>query len=369
MRSALLILPILSGVMWGAAGIFVRTLSEYGFDGQTIAFSRVLIAMVMMLLLILATDRRMLSFKRHDIWLFILCAVSMTGLNVFYTIAADELSLSLAAVLLSLSPVFMVLIARVIFGEAITRRKVVCIAVSVVGCVLVSGYLENGSSLSMFGVASGIVAAVFYAAYGIASKKASASGYSVYTTLFYCMLISMVILIPFSDLGIVADYAGEGAGEIGFLILQAAVASFLPYILYSVAMARIEAGTGSLLAACGEPVAAALFGLLVFAEVPSPLMVVGMALAIGAMAAICMNPRRKGNLAENQRRSWRSITMRMRPAFPDSRNPFREYSEIAPAFLSLTSRTIRRAPEERAIPSTRSMASEPMPRPRYPSKR
>ena len=137
---------------------------------------------------------------------------------------------------------------------------------------------------------------------GIASKKASASGYSVYTTLFYCMLISMIILIPFSDLGIVADYAGEGAWEIGFLVLQAAVASFLPYILYSVAMARIEAGTGSLLAACGEPVAATVFGLLVFAEVPSPLMVVGMALAIGAMAAICMNPKREGNLAARSER-------------------------------------------------------------------
>lgn len=80
------------------------------------------------------------------------------------------------------------------------------------------------------------------------------------------------------------------------------MASFLPYILYSVAMARIEAGTGSLLAACGEPVAAAVFGLLVFAEVPSPLMVVGMALAIGAMAAICMNPKRKGNLAAQSER-------------------------------------------------------------------
>ena len=67
MVSALLILPILSGVMWGAAGIFVRTLSDYGFDGQTIAFTRVLIAMVMMLLLIMATDRRMLAFRRRDI--------------------------------------------------------------------------------------------------------------------------------------------------------------------------------------------------------------------------------------------------------------------------------------------------------------
>ena len=226
----------------------------------------------------------------------------MTCLNVFYTIAADELSLSLAAVLLSLSPVFMVLIARVIFGETITRRKVVCIAVSIIGCILVSGFLESRSSISVFGVICGIAAAVFYAAYGIASKKASANGYSVYTTLFYCMLISMIILIPFSDIGMVVDYAGEGAWEIGFLILQAAVASFLPYILYSVAMSRLEAGTGSLLAACGEPVAAAVFGLLVFAEVPSPLMVIGMALAIGAMAAICMNPKRKGNLAARSER-------------------------------------------------------------------
>ena len=56
-------------------------------------------------------------------------------------------------------------------------------------------------------------------------------------------------------------------------------------------------GAVALLAACGEPVAAAVFGLLVFAEVPSPLMVVGMILAIGAMATICMTPKRNGNLA------------------------------------------------------------------------
>ena len=35
MKSALLLLPILSGVMWGAAGVFVRTLSDYGMDSAT----------------------------------------------------------------------------------------------------------------------------------------------------------------------------------------------------------------------------------------------------------------------------------------------------------------------------------------------
>lgn len=39
MKSVLLLLPILSGIMWGAAGVFVRTLSDYGMDSATIVFS------------------------------------------------------------------------------------------------------------------------------------------------------------------------------------------------------------------------------------------------------------------------------------------------------------------------------------------
>ena len=293
MKSALLILPILSGVMWGAAGIFVRSLSEYGMDGGTIVFARTSIATLMMLALVLATEKSIPRFHPRDLWIFIGSAVSMIGLNLCYTIAVDALSLSLAAVLLSMSPIFMVIIAHAVFGERITRRKVICIAVSIVGCSLVSGLLEGDSTISALGIVSGIAAAFFYALYGILSKKASANGYSVYTTLFYCMLFSTIGTIPLTDFGITADYISEGWGNIGYLVVQAAITSFLPYILYTVAMARIEAGTGSLLAACGEPVAAAIFGLFIFAEVPSPLMVVGMILAIGAMAAICMNPKRK----------------------------------------------------------------------------
>lgn len=294
MRSALLILPILSGVMWGAAGIFVRFLSDFGMDGATITFTRTMVATLMMAVIVLAIDRTLFRFRLHDIWLFLGCALSMTGLNLCYTVAADTLSLSLAAVLLSMSPVFMVVIAHAVFGERITSRKVVCITVSIMGCVLVSGLLESGTSLSALGVMTGIAAAFFYALYGILSKRAASEGYSVYTVLFYCLLFSAVGLVPFTDFGVVSDYVGEGAWNIGFLILQSAVASVLPYILYTTAMARIEAGTGSILAACGEPVAAAMFGLLVFAEVPTPLMVVGMVMAIGSMALMCMQPKPKG---------------------------------------------------------------------------
>ena len=145
--------------------------------------------------------------------------------------------------------------------------------------------------MSASGVAAGLAAAFFYALYGILSKKSASRGYSTYTTLFYCLLISTLVLLPFSDLGTFAGFAAEGAYGIGYLILQAAVASFLPYILYTTAMARMEGGTASILAAAGEPTAAAVFGAMIFAETPTPLMLLGMLLAIGSMAAMCMPSR------------------------------------------------------------------------------
>ena len=97
-------------------------------------------------------------------------------------------------------------------------------AASIVGCVLVSGLLEGGSSLSASGIASGLAAAFFYAVYGILSKKSASKGYTTYTTLFYCLLISTVVLIPFSDLGAFAGFAAEGVWDTGYLVLHAAVA-------------------------------------------------------------------------------------------------------------------------------------------------
>ena len=300
MKSALLLLPILSGVMWGAAGVFVRTLSDYGMDSATIVFSRVSLATLMMLALILVADRRWLRFERQDLWLFIACAVAMLALNAFYTVSVDAVTLSLAAVLLSMSPVFMLAMAAILFKERVTARKVVCMFASIVGCVLVSGLVEGGSSLSVSGVTAGLAAAFFYALYGILSKRSAAKGYSTYTTLFYCLLISTLILLPFSDIGAVTGFVSEGAWEIGYMTLHTAVASFLPYILYTTSMARMEGGTASILAAAGEPTAAAVFGAMIYTEIPSPLMLLGMVLAIGSMALMCMPSREERTGAENR---------------------------------------------------------------------
>lgn len=287
MKHLFFLVAILSGVMWGSAGVFVRELSAVGMSSTTIVLSRVLPATFMMLLLILATDRSMLRIKRKDAGMFVACGLSMLIVNVSYTISAETLSLSLAAVLLGLSPVFMLILARAVFGERITAKKVVCMVAAVFGCVLVSGALEGSQTLSLVGAAIGLFGAFIYAAYGILTKRASSEGYSIFTTLFYCLLIVSIALIPFSDTGLLLSYATESWTNTGFIILHAAMASFLPFIFYSMAMVRVEAGAASILASCGEPTAAAIFGLLIYVEIPSVMMVIGMIIAIGSMAVMC----------------------------------------------------------------------------------
>lgn len=194
--SPYLIMAVMSGVLWGSAGVFVRILGDWGMDDVTVVFSRVFVAVIMLAILISITDCKLFRLKRDDVWMFVVCAFSMVALNLFYTISVGGASLSFAAVLLSMSPIFVLIMAHVIFKEAVTRRKIYCMILAIFGCVLVSGILERSDSVSAEGFVSGIAAAFFYAFYGIMSKRASASGYSTYSILFYSILISALVLLP-----------------------------------------------------------------------------------------------------------------------------------------------------------------------------
>ena len=82
--------------------------------------------------------------------MFILTGLAgMMMLNICYNEAAIRLTLSFAAVLLSLSPVFVMFMAALVFKEKITRRKAGCTFIALIGCILVSGAVDNHNSINM----------------------------------------------------------------------------------------------------------------------------------------------------------------------------------------------------------------------------
>ena len=292
MKKIAVLFPIISGGLWGSAGIFIRKLSDFGLNSYTIISSRVLIALVILFIGILILDKSLLKIKLKDAWVFMASGIlGMLGLNFCYNESVNHLSLSLAAVLLSLSPIFVIFIAAILFKEKITLRKISCMLLAILGCILASGLLENntGMKLSAIGILIGLLSAFFYALYSVVSKIAMGKGYEALTITFYSLLTLEIVLLPFTDWNILKDFViSAPVNNSIFMLLHSVFTSVLPYVLYTVSLSYIEAGKTSILAAGGEPISAMLLGMLFFSEVPTILSLIGLILTIVALSLLCM---------------------------------------------------------------------------------
>lgn len=293
------IIAILTGVMWGSGGIFIKTLDAYGMDNWTIIATRNVVAVPLLFLLIMILDKKMLKIAPKDIWMFAGAGlIGMLGMSYCYNIALTMVSMSLSAVLLSLQPVFVLILGRILFKEKLAKKKIYCMALALVGCVLTSGMLESSSSMtwSYLGVFLGLVSAFLYACYSIFAKFATEKNYDAYTMTFYGLLISLIVTAPFADWSLFGTFIKDAPVEHSiFMLFQSVITTALPYILYNFALKYLDAGVVSILSAGTEPAAATLFGLFFFAEIPTVLSVCGLVVAIVALTMLCAPEKKKAN--------------------------------------------------------------------------
>ena len=294
MRKLILVLPVLAGVLWGSAGVFVRELNDFGMDGYTVLSTRMIVATVFLLIIIGLYNRSLLKINLKDLWLFAGTGLlGIMGLNYFYNEAVSEITLSLAAILLSMAPVFVMILSAFIFRERITVKKINCLILAIVGCTLASGVLEAASGMglqvSVRGIVMGLLSGFFCALYGIFSKIAANRGYSTYTILFYSLLLCSVALLPVTNWGVFISFI-EAAPlkNTLFAVAHSTCTSILPYLFYSIALLYMENGKVSILAGGGEPIAAVVFGVLFFSEIPTILILIGLVITIIALSFLCM---------------------------------------------------------------------------------
>ena len=285
MRKIHLILPLLAGFMFGSSGVFVRTITQNGVDPTTLLFLRFSIAIIPIIIAILATDKELFKINLKDIPLFVVCAICIVGLNLCYNESMNTVPLSLAAVLLSLAPIYVIVIAFFLFGEKITSKKIICMALAIFGCVMMTGVLESDlSDIPLFGIISGIGAGLFWAIYLMASKKSIESGKHTYTILFYSIIFISVALIPFTSFNQITNFISlNPILVIIFLIMHSTFSFALPYILSTLSLKYIDSGVSSILMSGAEPFAALVFGLIIYTETPTAIMFCGFILTIIAM--------------------------------------------------------------------------------------
>ena len=249
MKKIYLILPILAGIMFGSGGVFVRTLIANGIDSTTLLFLRFSIAIIPIMIAIFITDKNLLKIDLKDMPLFLVCGISIVGLNLCYNESMGSIPLSLAAVLLSHAPIYVLVIAYFAFGEKITNKKLICMTLAILGCILMTGVLETSlSDLPVYGIVAGIGAGLFWAVYLMTSKKSIENGKHTFTILIYTITFISIGLIPFTNFADISNFISINPVLVVIFLLMHSTFSFaLPYIFSTVSLEHVDSGIASIL--------------------------------------------------------------------------------------------------------------------------
>ena len=279
-----------AGCLWGTVGVFVRVFTGLGYSPLSIVFVRMSIAFALTFVALLVTGRRnLLHVRLRDLWCFIGTGVSSAILlNLFFSLSVLMNSLSLAAILISTAPVFVVILSAPIFGERITAVKVQALILCFAGCALTSGVVSGGPVFSAGGVIIGLLAGLGYAMYSLFTRAALNRGYDSLTVNVYSFGIGALACAPFANFALIAATVSDAPGRMAVLLVAHTLCtSLFPYILYTYSMKYLDTGKASILVSV-EPVAATFFGLALYSETLSAVSVAGIVLVLFAIALLTL---------------------------------------------------------------------------------
>lgn len=204
-----------------------------------------------------------------------LCAVSGILLALHFTTWFESLnhtSVASSTVIVCTESIWVALGSFFLLKERISKKAALGIAITFSGSLLIalSDYGKGGSHLS--GDALALFAAIVVAGYtllgGIVRVSTSTT---VYTYIVYCFCaLALLAAALFTGTPI----RGYGNGPLVVGLLLAVFSTLLGHSIFSWCLKYMSAAFVSSSKLC-EPVAASLFAMLLFGEVPKPLQILG----------------------------------------------------------------------------------------------
>ena len=283
-RSALLIL--LAGALWGTMGIFVRRFYSFGFDAMQVASMRLTAGAVIFIIVLALRGGKGFKIAVRNIPLFLgLGLGSVLFFTVCYFKSIEMLPLSIAAILLYTSPIWVTLMSVLFFKERLTLRRVAALVLAFGGCGLGSGL--GGGGLTPLGLLIGLCSGLYSILGSVALRKYEPLTVTTYAFLFSAAgswficrpaeMLSIAVSLP--PLGFALD-----------VLSIAVVTAVAPYLLYTLGLKNTPASKAAIMATV-EPLVATVLGIVVFSEPLTPAAAAGIILILAAI--VLLNAHRK----------------------------------------------------------------------------
>jgi len=243
-----------------AAAIFIR-LAEA--PAIAVAFWRC--ALGAALLLPPALVRRERFPRGQDLWVGIASGVALGAHFGFWISSLDHTSVAASVVLVSTQPVFVAILAYLIFGERTSPLSFAGILAALVGTAVIAGDDSVGSA-ALLGNALALAGAVTVAVYVLIGRSARTGGIGV---LPYSVVVYSAAALALLPVALVLDVRLWGySGETWFWLWAITLGpQLMGHTVFNWALRYVEASviSGTILA---EPVISALLAWLILAEKP-----------------------------------------------------------------------------------------------------
>ncbi len=252
-------LIFLAAVLWALIGVFTAEILDAGVGAMEIAFWRALLGGALFALHAALAGHWELK-EKWDLGLFVIFGAFGVGLFFgAYNLAIEAGGISLAVVLLYTAPAFVVVLARIWLGEALSLTKIVAVALVVMGVAAVAfGGDSPGVSINPYSVGWGLLAGLGYASFYIWGKRLLRRYHPV-TVYAFILPIGALVILP------LVNFTEKSMMVWGLLAVLVVFSTYLAYLFYYMGLRHVEASRAVLVASL-EPVMAATLAALFFDE-------------------------------------------------------------------------------------------------------
>ena len=253
-----------AAALWGIIGVWNRNLMAAGLSPTGIVVVRNFGGMLLLLAVFAVKDRGVFRVRREHLkYFFGTGIISVVLFTSCYFSCQKICSLAVASILLYTAPSFVMILSAILWKEPVTKKKLLALALTLVGCACVCGVFDGGLTVTFTGILLGLGAGFFYALYSVFGRYALAHYSSMTVTVWTFIFAGPASLVMLRPAEMRAVFTAPSAWLLAAgLVVFSTVA---PYILYTRGLARVESGKASIMASL-EPVVAALAGVLIFGE-------------------------------------------------------------------------------------------------------
>lgn len=255
------VLLVLLSVIWGSSFILIKKSLEH-FNPYEVGALRVLIAGIILLPLAILNIRK---FPKKNLKWLILAALTGNFIPMFlFPIAETEVSSSIAGIINSMMPIFVIIVGALLWKFQTTKRQVIGVIISFTGACILAFSGGEGGEFKLIPILLLLLATLFYA---ISTTTVKSKLSDVPAKILSAFVFSFVLILPSVIALVFAGFFNnlqvnsglwEGLGFVSLLsIFGTGLAMMLNYKLLSVST-PLFASTVTLL----MPVVAIIWGLL-----------------------------------------------------------------------------------------------------------